>query len=38
MIKVAFRPVIKSLDKLKVLLSNLDKNNIDLENIDGLNN
>ena len=34
MIKVAFRPVIKSLDKLKVLLSNLDKNNIDLENID----
>lgn len=34
MIKVAFRPVIKSLDKLKVLLSNLDKSNIDLENID----
>ena len=34
MIKVAFKPVIKSLDKLKVLLNNLDKSNIDLENID----
>lgn len=32
--KEAFRPVIKSLDKLKFLLNNLDKSNMDLENID----
>ena len=34
LIKITFKPVMKSLDKLKVILGNLDKSNIDLENID----
>lgn len=34
LIKITFKPVMKSLDKLKVILGKLDKSNIDLENID----
>lgn len=34
LIKVTFKPIMKSLDKLKVLLDNLEKNNFDFESND----
>lgn len=34
LIKVTFKPIMKSLDKLKVLLDNLEKNNFDFEGND----